>query len=244
MRKKEFDLVMMDSQLPYAAKLLYMYLRHHMDYASSVVGGSKRRISYIGIREHLEYLPLPCSKDKPIKVSKPQARGLVARLEALGAIVAMHDKSVRGCMVFFLPFSNPELVCPTDEEHMTSTGQAPIAEGFVDNSRGDEAHTSIDLNLTTLELSNISGRESINNHDGRIYSGWVPSSEMVDQLVGEFGFSKGFIEDISFRFRIYWKDRGGSADSWNLKFYNHVRGRVSDRASEFMQAMSQNNLRH
>lgn len=213
-----------------------------MDYASGVVGSSKRKISYIGIREHLEYLPLACSRDKPIKVTLDKARGLISRLESLGVIVAVHSKSVRGCMVFFLPLARPELVCAQDEAHMRPTSQTPILEGIVDKLEGDEAHTS--LYLTTLNLNNNITREDPEVSNGKIPSGWLPSIDMVNQLVMDFGFTSKFIEQVAFMFRIYWSDRGGMASSWNIKFYNHVKGRVQDRAPEFIEALVSEPARH
>ena len=55
MNPSEFDEVML-SDLCHASKLLYSYLRRHMDYSTGLVG-TPRRISYQSIREFLEYVP-------------------------------------------------------------------------------------------------------------------------------------------------------------------------------------------
>lgn len=235
MRKEEFQRVMANSELPYAAKLLYQYLRYHMDYATGVVGGPARRISYTGIREYLEYLPLPKSTDKVIQVTINRARKLINRLESLEVIVALHNKTAKESMVFFMPLAKPELVCPVDEEHMRNIPLDRENTGGSQVTHRDEAHTSTNL-VTTHKLNTLFSAESKNPPE-LMPSGWQPSLELVMQLQGEFGFEKSFVRDQAFLFGLYWRERKGRASSWDIKFYNRVKGRLADGDIEFTEAL-------
>lgn len=107
MRKREFETVMMQSDLPHECRLLYMYLRHHRDDRTGVVGAS-RQISYMGIREHLEYMPSIGSHHTPKTYSRDQVKRYLMRLKSEGLIAAVDGQHDKNTMIFHLPLS----VCP------------------------------------------------------------------------------------------------------------------------------------
>jgi len=108
--KEEFETVMMQSELPHECRLLYMYLRHHRDDRVGVVGAS-RQISYAGIREHLEFMPVPGSHHRSKTYSSDQVKRYLMRLKSEGLITAVDGQHNKNTMIFYLPLS----VCPEGE---------------------------------------------------------------------------------------------------------------------------------
>lgn len=168
MNPSEFDEVML-SDLCHASKLLYSYLRRHMDYSTGLVG-TPRRISYQSIREFLEYVPPRGSRAAEYKPSNQQINRLLRKLETLGAIERVHGNHLKESMVFRLVFATTDLNRP-DEERQGSdtrtptrapTRQNPIttrAEPTNPDTMSDkgatreERHTSVTSDIKDLSLT-------------------------------------------------------------------------------------------
>lgn len=110
MHKEEFETVMMQPELPHECRLLYMYLRHHRDRQVGIVGAS-RQISYAGIREHLEFIPVPGSHHRSKTYSRDRVKRYLMRLKSEGLITAVDGQHNKNTMIFHLPLS----VCPEGE---------------------------------------------------------------------------------------------------------------------------------
>lgn len=232
LRQGEFDVIMASSELPHECKLLYTYLRRHMDYKTNQVG-RVRKISYQSIREFLEYLPPACSRSPSVSYSRDQVKRFLLKLKSVGAIVPLHDQDVRSAMIFYMPLAVAELVCFEDERPMSATSVAPVSAQFVDNFSSDERHTSV-ISNTTTKLNNLLSTRGLN-----ISTDWVPTKNTVDQLSKDYGYAKEFIFSEAVQFKIYWLERGGVCTNWDSKFLARVRGRISDGAAEFISAMDQ-----
>lgn len=168
MNPSEFDEVML-SDVCHASKLLYSYLRRHMDYSTGLVG-TPRRISYQSIREFLEYVPPRGSRAVEYKPSNQQINRLLRKLESLGAIERVHGNHLKESMVFRLVFATTDLNRP-DEERQGSDTRAPTraptrqnptttrAEPTNPDTMSDkgatreERHTSVTSDIKDLSLT-------------------------------------------------------------------------------------------
>lgn len=78
--------ILKSSELSHPAKILYMLgVRPHMDFKTAIVG-KERRISYQGLHEVLEFIPLPGSKRPKADFSIKAIRCLVDELEKIGLV--------------------------------------------------------------------------------------------------------------------------------------------------------------
>lgn len=102
---------------------VYLHLRHHMDYATGVVG-VKRKISYQSIREYIEEIPPRGSKEPAYKPSKQQINRVLRKLEVAGVIKRLHSGKPNEYMVFKLVLAATDLDRPNEERHMSDTRAA------------------------------------------------------------------------------------------------------------------------
>lgn len=124
MNQQECRALFADSHISDRERSLYLYLRWHMDFTSGVVG-AKRRISYQGIREHLEFRPERGSRE-PISIpTKDQIKRALRKLERYGWIERMHESAPGENMVFRLPLATVGKVRPNEESHMSATEAPP-----------------------------------------------------------------------------------------------------------------------
>ncbi|NWO06846.1 MAG: hypothetical protein HLX50_14475 [Alteromonadaceae bacterium] len=168
MNPSEFDAVML-SDLCHPSKLLYGYLRRHMDYKTGLTG-TPRRISYQSIREFLEFVPPRGSTAAEYKPSNQQINRLLRKLETLGAIERMHGNHLKESMVFRLVFATTDLN-RLDEERQGSDTRAPTRAATRENpvatrdeptnpdtmsdkgATREERHTSVTSDIKDLSLT-------------------------------------------------------------------------------------------
>lgn len=111
--------------LPHSAQLLYIrVLRRWMDYSTGIVGRT-RRLSYQQMQEQLEVIPKRGRMDNRVVLSRDQIKRLLKRLEDAGLIRALHDKTQRAPVEYFLPLAASDLVRPLEYRHNTATDKAP-----------------------------------------------------------------------------------------------------------------------
>jgi len=171
MSPSEFDVVM-TSDLCHASKMLYSYLRRHMDYKTGLVG-TPRCISYQAIREFLEVIPARGSTSAPYKPSNQQINRLLRKLEGYGFIERKHKDHLKESMVFKLVFATTDLNRPNEERQGSdmeaptrgATRQNPVnsmPEHGMNNTMSDkgatweERHTSDTSDINTRERSRAS----------------------------------------------------------------------------------------
>ena len=163
MNRLEYESIMWNSEVPHAQRVLYSYLRGNADYRTGIVGDSdKKRISYQGIREALEYSRSVGSRTVPEKYSKQRIFKQISALEKRGVVVALEGETAmpgrRQTIRKFLPLAVGGSVRPQEVvyhlgDHVgypqSDAGQG-IA-GIEGNEVGDEVvYTSV----CTLSLNN------------------------------------------------------------------------------------------
>lgn len=102
---------------------VYLHLRHHMDYATGIVG-AVRKISYQSIHEYIEEVPPRGSKDPVYKPSKQQINRVLRKLESAGVIERLHSGKPNEHMVFRLVLASTDLNRLNEERHMSDTRAA------------------------------------------------------------------------------------------------------------------------
>ncbi|MGX5913928.1 hypothetical protein ACR0ST_04280 [Aliidiomarina sp. Khilg15.8] len=151
MNQREYTALFSDSDISHIERTLYMYLRWHMDYASGLVGKS-RRISYQGIREHLEYEPARTSTEKAYYPSKPQVNRLLRKLEDRGLIQRVHSSGMKEAMVFRLTLASTDLDRPDEARHkrdtITPTQSATQENTVSTGAKGVQRDTNRDTSAT------------------------------------------------------------------------------------------------
>lgn len=179
MSPSEFDVVM-TSDLCHASKMLYSYLRRHMDYKTGLVG-TPRRISYQAIREFLEVIPARGSTSAPYKPSNQQINRLLRKLEGYGFIERKHKDHLKESMVFKLVFATTDLNRPNEERQgsdmeaptrgapqqnpVKSTSELNMSDTMSDKgATWEERHTSVPSDIKP-SLSNARAREASQNSD-------------------------------------------------------------------------------
>jgi hypothetical protein len=98
MNRLEYRDVMFNSEIPYAERLLYAYLRSCADYETGIVGERRhKRISYQAIREALEYRPERGSQAQGEVYDRNRIFKLLKSLERRGLVVSLaKDVAARG----------------------------------------------------------------------------------------------------------------------------------------------------
>jgi len=213
MSPTEFDKVLA-SDLCHPSKLLYAYLRRHIDYGTGLVG-KPRRISYQSIREFLEYIPPRGSTDPQYKPSNQQINRLLRKLETSGYIERVHHNYRIESMVFFLVFANTDLNRPNEGRQGSdtvaptrgATRQNPVntrAEPYNPDTMTDkgatreERHTSVtsdkDLSLNARARATTTGSELEFNAEflqmGRNYGPPNSTPEEIEATFDHFRFHR------------------------------------------------------
>lgn len=98
MNRLEYQHVMFNSEIPYAERLLYAYLRSCADFKTGIVGERQhKRISYQAIREALEHRPERGSQAVGESYDKNRIFKLLRSLERRGLVVSLQkEKASRG----------------------------------------------------------------------------------------------------------------------------------------------------
>ena len=157
MNWREYDLVVLNTELSPLHARLYCYLRRHMDIISCVVGDAdKKMVSYKSIQENLEYRPRWGSRDKPIDVSRDQVKRMLARLVEIGALRRLQGTRYGIELRFFLPFAVQASIRPEEERHRSAIAarhsQTQQYQGF----QGEERHRSATQERHTSEVITLS----------------------------------------------------------------------------------------
>lgn len=119
MNQREWDEIVFNSEVPYPQRLLYCYLRRNADYRTGVVGDKgKKRISYQGIREALEYSRSKGSRTVPETYSRQRIQKHMDALERRGVVVPLESESAapgrRPTMRKYLPLAVGGVVRPQE----------------------------------------------------------------------------------------------------------------------------------
>ena len=150
MNLAEYRALFAAADIGHVERSLYLYLRWHMDFSTGVVGQS-RRISYQGIAEHLEVLPLIGSTSPVERFSRDQVKRLLNKLVGRGWIEPLHRSRTNGpvSMVFRLVLAESDLLGSQEERQRSATGaprHKPHSARVFDFRKGakvgEERHTS------------------------------------------------------------------------------------------------------
>lgn len=150
MNRSEYKALFADQSIKCIERSLYLYLRHHMDYDSGVVGKT-RKISYQGIAENLEFIPDIGSTEPSFKPSRDQIKRLLNKIIRRGWVEPLHNKNNTGPvrMIFRLVLASADSVRPHEERQRSATGapqQMPHSARVLQFPEGSnqvhERHTS------------------------------------------------------------------------------------------------------
>jgi hypothetical protein len=120
MNRLEYQHVMFNSEIPFAERLLYAYLRSCADYKTGIVGERQhKRISYQAIREALEYRPERGSHGTGEAFDRNRIFKLLRSLERRGVVVSLAPNAAasgrRGTPRKFLPLCVGAAIRPQEE---------------------------------------------------------------------------------------------------------------------------------
>lgn len=167
MNQLEYSEIVFNSAIPYAERLLYMYLRSNCDFKTGVVGDAdKKRISYQSIREALEYLPESGSHNSQEVYSRQRIYKLLKSLERRRFIVSLPPAGgpgPKGSIRKLLPLSIAQ-VRPQEEVYRRETKEGDnkkprlqlVTASRGDNSIAEEGDTSVRSTLSLKTLSQYS----------------------------------------------------------------------------------------
>ncbi len=139
MNRREYQEVMFNSELPYPQRLLYAYLRSCVDYKTGIAGDAdKKRISYQGIREALEYRRSFGSRTDEESFSRQRVYKMLGALEDRGLIVSMESEDSpcgrRPTIRKFLPLAVTGSIRPQEVVYklgdVVGDGQSQSGQGF------------------------------------------------------------------------------------------------------------------
>jgi hypothetical protein len=139
-----------EPDISHVERSLYLYLRWHMDFKTGVVGVT-RRISYQGIAEHLEVVPVAGSQAREVRFSRDQIKRLLNKLIGRRWLEPLHRARTNGPvrMVFNFPLASSDSLGSQEERQRCATGaprQNPHSARVFDFPKGvnleEERHTS------------------------------------------------------------------------------------------------------
>lgn len=227
--------------LPADARVCYILgLRPYMDFATGIVG-DKRRVSYQSLMELLEYEPdrgshlgvlcRPSLEKVRNELARCERAGLIERLPKFRRTDPLRLKMVLADFDGQIPPQEEPQRRPTGGTPKrcsvvgsTNTLRSKVVRDFpsVDKAnkrhRGahkDEPHTSV-LPFTATTTKNIyiaSGAELLLPAD------WLPSVEVMTQLVRDEDVDPVFVDEYVTEFVIYWSVSGVAKGSWDAVFF-------------------------
>lgn len=154
---------MWNPELPHTQRVLYSYLRGNADFRTGIVGdGDKKRISYQGIREALEFTRSTGSRTDPQEFSRQRIYKHIVALERRGFVVPLESDPARPgrrpTLRKYLPLAVGGVVRP--QEVVYKVGDkvvyhpAQCRRGF-QGGKGDEVVYEVgDTSVLTLSHNN------------------------------------------------------------------------------------------
>lgn len=251
MKHEEYDTILASSELPYECKLIYCYLRRHMDYATGVVGG-ERGLSYHYIWMYaLEYNPKPTSNEVGPAFCRHKMKRWLKRLVDAGFIVPMHDRKLRQGMVFFLPLACPGKgpsagsaldarhksapLCISAESHEKTEAYPRSGSKARSIKTGGARHVSV--NTEYMNTSGYTARARDVSGETPIPDSWEPDDLLIRELQREFRLREQVLREQGVFFRMRAKERGYVRRCWRDGFRQWVRRGVQEGFAEYQRSI-------
>lgn len=116
-----------------------------------------------------------------------------------------------------------------------SAQKNPMNESKNADEQQDEQQTSSksSLSINNKYISHARG------NGGLVPRDWLPSVEIVRQLVAQYDLPPAFLKLKALEFRVMWNDQGQIADNWDFYFVGACRNRIAQGDADFLTAIAQ-----
>jgi hypothetical protein len=116
-----------------------------------------------------------------------------------------------------------------------SASKNPMNDSKNADEQQDEQQTSSksSLSINNKYISHARG------NGGLVPKDWLPSVEIVRQLVAQYDLPPAFLKLKALEFRVMWNDQGQIAENWDFYFVGACRNRIAQGDADFLTAIAQ-----